>query len=542
MRGRLPSRIDCANTGAIRSAHGRLLSCVTSPIRSSCLHRGAQIAGFALAGVLAPWAHAEAANIVTELGSPGTQAWANSCPGAQSAPNGGGEKLTSCNPGAPGCMHRVDIDPSIFPNAVCGDGTPGAFYIRRGQGAEDSKRWVIHLQGGGRAQSYADVEARWCGTQGGLPYDASKMSSDWTGDGNTDLYDHATVPGMTVSSPNNEFEDWNHVFVYYCSSDAWQGTRSNVLFSEGSDSVRIDTRGHTILSVVRRMLRKKGAAAGWVAKGGDTLPDLDGATDIVFSGTSAGARGALNNADWFLTPFPSVEGSLVLDGNMDVSDTVLWNNNIWLDDDNDGVGDINYYSGRIGQELDQWAPGGYLNKIGAFADKSCRAVYAPLGRMDRCSIMSTVLRLNYGGVPLVETPTFVRVDLDDPVLSQGWSQHPNPLGFSLLAGGANGTPTTAASFRGLTRETLVELYDDQDTVTGVIGPRHAKHVGLEDSVAFGCTVVRDTTDATPFGVVSGTAATVHDALWEWLNLGGPRLPGRRLDRPVGGDFTFISCP
>lgn len=504
--------------------------------------RCAQIAALALAGTLATAASASAANIVSELGSPGTPAWANACPGPQTAPTGGGEKLTSCTPGDPGCMHRVDIPTSIFPNAVCNDGSPGAFYIREGVGADDRNRWVIHLQGGGRAQSYADVEARWCGTQGGLPYTASKMSSDWNGDGSTDLYDHATVPGMTTSSPDNEFENWNHVFVYYCSSDAWQGTRNNVLFSEGADSVRIDTRGHTILAVVRRMLRKRGAAAGWTAVGGDTLPDLDTATDIILSGTSAGARGALNNADWFFTPFPSVETSLVMDGNMDVSDQVLLSNNIWLDEDNDGVGDVNYYSGRIGQELDEWAPGGYLNKIGAFADQSCRSVYNPLGRMDRCSIMSTVLLLNNGGAPLIDTPTFVRVDLDDPVISQGWSQHPNPLGFSLLAGGANGTPTTAANYRALTRATLVQLFDDQGSVSGVVGPRGSGHVGLEDALAFGCTVVRDTADTFPWPTISGTAETVHDALWEWINVGGPRVPARRLDRPAFGRATTLSCP
>ncbi len=515
---------------------------MTSTTTLSSLARGAKIAGFALAGIFATWANADAADIVAELGSPGTAPWANACPGPQNAPTGGGEALTSCTPGSPGCMDRVDIDPAIFPNAVCSDGTPGAFYIRRGQGVDDEKRWVIHLQGGGRAQTYADVEARWCGTQGGLPYDASKMSSDWTGDGVTDLFDHATVPGMTQSHPANEFEHWNHVFVYYCSSDAWQGTRNDVSFSDGADSVRIDAQGHTILAVVRRMLRKQGAAAGWTAVGGNTLPDLDAATDIVLSGTSAGARGALNNADWFFTPFSSVETSLVMDGNMDVSDSVLVANDIWLDDDNDGVGDVNYYSGRIGQELDEWDSGGYLDKIGAFADQSCRSVYDPMGRMDRCSIMSTVLRLNYGGVPLIETPTFVRVDLNDPVISQGWSQHPNPLGFSLIAGGANGTPTTAATYRALTRETLVELFDDGDTVTGVIGPRGGLHVGLENNVAFACTVARDTNDAAPFGIVPGTAASVHDALFEWLNLGGPRLPSRRLDRSAGARTTFFACP
>lgn len=103
---------------------------------------------------------------------------------------------------------------------MCSDGTPGALYVRAGVG-DDENRWVVHYQ------------QRWCGQQGALPYNADKMSSDWDGIAGSDLLPHASVPGMTASSPDDEFEDRNHVFVYYCSSDARLGRRSSVTFSEG---------------------------------------------------------------------------------------------------------------------------------------------------------------------------------------------------------------------------------------------------------------------------------------------------------------------
>lgn len=218
------------------------------------------------------------------------------------------------------------------------------------------------------------------------------------------------------------------------------------------------------------MLRKRGPTCGWTAQSGFTVPDLDDATDIIFSGTSSVARSALSNADWFLRTFPSAERSWVLGGNMDVSDTALASNNVWSDTDGDDVGDTNDYSARILQDLDKWAFGGHYNKLNAFADETCRSSYGPQGRLDRCSLRSTVPRLNSGGAPLVETPTFVRMDIADNVISKRWTLHPNPLGFSLLVGGHNGTLTDTADFRRLMRETLVQLYDEQDTVSGVVGP------------------------------------------------------------------------
>ena len=485
---------------------------------------------------------ASAQNISVAFSTPGTLMWGNTCPAAPpaSVPNAptGPSQLNACG-GGPDCLHRAVIDTNAFPNAVCNDGTPGVFYVRAGTG-DDVNKWVIHLQGGGVCQDGQSCSERWCGQQG--IYTANKMSTDWNGDGISDMPAHAAAGGMASMNPANNFRTWTHVWAYYCSSDSWMGRNNNVAFNGGVVPFTMHTRGHNILLAMRRMLRKKNAAnPAWTAADGYSVPNLDKATDIIFSGTSAGAKGAIMNVDWFLAPFTNANRYFVLDANMDMSDTALISNDVWIDTDNDGLGDNGYYSQRITDTVAEWAPGGYFNDINAFTDTTCRAFYEPINRMDRCSQFSTMLRLNIGGVPIIETETFARVDLSDTVLKKRYIEHPNPHGFSLLIGGQSGTQINTDDFVVLMRQTLKELYDDHDSVTGLIAPKCGQHVGLEDGHTFFFKATPDTDDtATPRVEIPGTQTTVHDAIWDWLNLGGSPVALRRLDTDDPG-VRFSVC-
>ena len=483
---------------------------------------------------------ASAADIATVVGAPGSPTWAADClPDGPVQMPAGSSQLAACAGPNPSCLHRVEIDAANFPNAVCSDGTPGTFYVRPGIG-NDANRWVIHLQGGGTCTDYDTCHERWCGQQGALPYTANKMSSDWNGDGISDLHDHARAGGMAAMVPGNNFANWTHVFAYYCSSDGWQGQRSNVTYSSGANSFDLDARGHTILSAMRRMLRKNNANPNWTAEGNFAAPDLDNATDIIFSGTSAGGIGAINNADWFLTPF-NVDKALVIDASMSVDDVALVSHDVWADVDNDGVGDVDYYSHRIDLFTDRWMPGGSLEKIDAFADESCRAVFEPIGRMDRCSQASSLLGGNDGVDPLIETETFVRVDLADSVIRRRFTQQPNMGGFSMIMGGPLGAAPTTDDFAMLMRRTLVELYVDADSVTGVFGPRCGQHVGLESNRQFGVVTTPDTDDlVTPPTPIVGTVSTFNTALWNWFNVGGAIQPTRHVDTD-GVGLSFSGC-
>lgn len=483
---------------------------------------------------------ASAQNISVAIGTPGVPAtWGATCtPPAPSVPTGPSQ-LNACG-GGPDCLHRTIIDTNAFPNAMCNDGTPGVFYVR--PGTDDINKWVIHLQGGGLCPDGETCTERWCGQQGNLPYQANKMSTDWNADGISDMPAHASAGGMASMNPANNFRTWTHVWAYYCSSDSWMGRNNNVAFNGGAVPFTMHTRGHNILLAMRRMLRKKNAAnTGWTAADGYSVPNLDDATDIIFSGTSAGAKGAIMNVDWFLAPFTKANRFFVLDANMDMSDTALTSNDVWIDTDLDGIGDNRYYSQRITDTVAMWAPGGYYSDINAFTDTTCRAFYEPISRMDRCSQFSTMLRLNIGGAPIIETETFARVDLSDTVLKRRYTDHPNPHGFSLLIGGQSGTQINTDDFVVLMRQTLKELYDDHDSVTGVIAPRCGQHVGLEDTHTFGVKTTPDTDDTvSPMVEVPYTQTTVHDAIWDWLNLGGRRVAIRRLDTDDPG-VRFSVC-
>ena len=511
------------------------------PERGLCMRPSLHAHHFGAAGLLlalATWAvPASTADIATAIGPVDTQEWRDACAANPVVPvvPSGAHGLAPCAGGAD-CLHRVVLDADEFPDATCSDGTQGVFYVRPGSNG-DENRWVIHLQGGGGCRDYDTCLERWCGQQGNLPYTANKMSSDWNADKITDLPEHVVGTGIQAPIAANEFSDWTHVFAYYCSSDSWQGRASDVEFDNGVDSFHLDARGHTILSAMRQMLRKNNANRTWTAAGGYAVPDLDSATEIVFSGTSAGAKGAISNADWFLTPFSSSDNSLVLDGNFDMSDGALLDYDIWVDENLDGIGEVRYYSARIDHALGDWAAGGYLAEIDAFVDESCRAHYEPIGRMDRCNYFSTQLILSLGGTPIITTPTFARFDLQDNVVRKTFTQHPNDRGFSLLIGGPTGTPTTIDDFAKVVRASLVDAYHDHDSLTGVFAPRCGKHVGLENTHTFAVQTTPDTSDNDfgPVGMLIGSTSTFHDALWTWLSVGsGTRTPIRRLDTSVAG--------
>ena len=481
-----------------------------------------------LASVSALPATAWAADIASVIGAPNSAAWLATCPAVAQAP-AGTSQLNPC--AGSDCLNLVEIDNSVYPHATCSDGTPGVFYVREGSAA-DRDKWVIHLQGGSACRNFADCAARWCGVQGGGTYRANKMSSDWDGDGVSDLLTTAQGGGMASSNPLNAFSTWTHVFAYYCSSDNWMGRKTSVPFSLGSTTFTVDANGHRILRAMRSMLRNQTAGHG--------LPDLDAATDIIFSGTSAGARGALQNADWFLAPLTGPKKALIIDANMDASDNVLLANDVWVDTDLDGVGDEIAYSHRIGFEGDMWQTGGYWDAVNGFADETCRGHYEALGRMDRCNQFSTLLLFNLGGVPMIETPTLLRMDLHDNTVRKYWTQHPNAGGFSMIVGGAHGHLATVDDFAVLMRETLTELYADRDSVTAAFAPKCTTHVGLEATAPFVAHRTPDTTAAAVPAPIAGTESNFHDAVVDWYNVGGAFQSMRRLDTDEPG-VTFSVC-
>ena len=461
--------------------------------------------------------------------------------GAGASVPAGASQIAGCNPATSDCLRRVTVPVADFPNAVCNDGSPGVFYVRPGSGADVTK-WIVHVQGGGSCSSHTACLERWCGQQGNLPYQANKMSTDWNADGVIDLPLNGAAAGMTSDDPANAFREWTHVWMYYCSSDSWLGRGSDVDYADpagAGNDFSIDHRGHTILSAARRMLRKENANPAWTTDDGTVVPDLDAATDVIFTGTSAGAKGAIQNADWFLGVLAAPTKRLVIDANMDMTDDVLIGNDIWVNTNANGLGDTPYYSHRITMATASWSSG-WNAAVDAFVNESCRAVYEPIGRLDRCSYFGTLLTLMYGGVPFIETETFVRVNLEDSVIDDQWIA-PWPTGEQLMVG-RTGRYTTKDDFTDLMRQSLEQVFDDTgNNVTAVFGPRCRQHVGLESTGVYTSQTTPDSTDDPALGWVSvGAAISLNDAIWDWYSSAGVLY--RTLDTGDVGDPTLANHP
>ena len=171
---------------------------------------------------------------------------------------------------------------SVTPHAVCNDGSPAVFLYRHGYGAAAS-RWVIYLAEGGQCSSQAECLQRQ------LTQPVTDLSSTPYLNGTEKPYPFA---GLMSPDPaqNPDFYDANLVQVLYCSSDEWMGekdgnaamTSAQILASDNSDNWYFD--GHAIVQAVIQMLQQNYG--------------LNNASDVLFTGGSAGAYGVFMNANY----------------------------------------------------------------------------------------------------------------------------------------------------------------------------------------------------------------------------------------------------
>lgn len=192
-------------------------------------------------------------------------------------------------------LMRLEVPGDIYPQAHCADGTPAVYYVRRAATAEHRDRWVIYLQGGGSCASGQNCHDRWLGRDGN--FGGNKLSSRFA------PVRGIAGQGIESTSGRNPFASWNHVFVYYCSSDGWIGQRAGVATSalhRGVDTAyQIDFLGANIVDAVIEQLRGSSGKLSYRTARGDvqSMPDLDEATHVLFSGSSAGGGGVRSNAD-----------------------------------------------------------------------------------------------------------------------------------------------------------------------------------------------------------------------------------------------------
>ena len=113
-------------------------------------------------------------------------------------------------------------------NAVCLDGSPGAFYVRRNA---SSTQWRIFFEGGGWCYDAADCANRATGNLGSSNGYPPSISNGGSGMMSTDA-------GM-----NPTFYGANTVYMKYCDGDSFAGARDGPLDVPGGDVSPIYFRG-----------------------------------------------------------------------------------------------------------------------------------------------------------------------------------------------------------------------------------------------------------------------------------------------------------
>lgn len=139
-------------------------------------------------------------------------------------------------------------------NAICNDGSPSGYYLRRS--ASNSSGWVIYLEGGGLCYDYKTCKSRNPMLTG---------SATWP--------PTFSPPGLFANATSNRFRDFNQVFVIYCTSDLYSGSKA------ASGLLNFSFRGQHVVPALLE----------------DLHDELSGASDVLFTGGSAGGIGVLVN-------------------------------------------------------------------------------------------------------------------------------------------------------------------------------------------------------------------------------------------------------
>merc|ERR1711910_34755 len=172
--------------------------------------------------------------------------------------------------GGDGTLYRKEL--SDYPAAVCNDGTTATYYYS--SGALSSSKLLIYTEGGGSCKS---IEA--CNNRCTNPDSSYRCTA-------------ATDPTLTVNytfwssdqDTNPAFHDFGKIWINYCSSDVWTGSRD-----ASSETGGYHFHGKDILKAVVD----------------DIIADQTSANinQIVLLGTSAGTGGAYHGCDLVANKF-----------------------------------------------------------------------------------------------------------------------------------------------------------------------------------------------------------------------------------------------
>lgn len=210
------------------------------------------------------------------------------------------------DPEAP--MHRMTVTDT---DAHCNDGSPPVIAIQAATDVEHQNDWIVYMEPGSYCATGQDCIDRWCGNS--PPYSAKLMSSDF-------FPEHYRAGGLLDDRAANPTEGWNKVYLHYCSSDSWLGTRTEeVVLRDGSPNISLWFQGDQVVQAQLDALD-----AGALSDDGQVqLPSLADADRILFAGASAGATGLMHHIDRFADRYPDVDVRASFDGISSVDKSLL---------------------------------------------------------------------------------------------------------------------------------------------------------------------------------------------------------------------------
>jgi hypothetical protein len=176
----------------------------------------------------------------------------------------------------------VMLDDAAKTGAVCLDGSPGGYQIRRG--APDSTRWVVFHQGGGWCTSDESCAAR---ANTGLGSSRVVSPYSW-GPTYSDPYEGSHL----FATP--PFDRATLVYALYCDGGSWSGNATHPVSAKPNASAPNQTiyyRGRPLLDALYDHLLD---SAG-----------LSSASELLFSGCSAGGLTVYMHADYIANRMPS---------------------------------------------------------------------------------------------------------------------------------------------------------------------------------------------------------------------------------------------
>ena len=173
-------------------------------------------------------------------------------------------------------------DHAVQNGAVCLDGSPPGYFIKRGYGhGVDS--WIIHFNGGA-----------WC-------YDNQACYQRSQTEYGSTLYVNNNLPAQGMysgsSNMNPDFYNWNVAFVLYCDGASFTGNRANPVYFKDK---AIYFRGKIILESIIDDLLRRGVRKS---------------KQVILTGSSAGSLAVLIHADYITSRLPpTVKIRAIADG------------------------------------------------------------------------------------------------------------------------------------------------------------------------------------------------------------------------------------